>query len=54
MMVMFVMCFPAWQGGAPNQMGPHDMSSQSLVIVVEVGLLVPGFNQPMIYSGAYS
>lgn len=48
------LCVHAWQGGVPNQVGPHDASSQSLVIVVEEGLLVPGFKQPIVYSGAYS
>ena len=37
----------------PNQVEPHDEPSQSLVIAVEEGLAVHGFNQPMMYWGAY-
>ena len=48
------LCVPAWQGGVPNQVGLHDTPSQSLVIVVEEGLFVPGFKQLVIYLGAYS
>lgn len=33
-------------------MEPHDASSQSLVIVIEEGLLGPEFNKLVIYLGA--